>query len=191
MKRVAVWGVALLGLCLAPVARAELRPPHQLGAEPGSPQSRRLSSQAALAEIGGNYQAAVALADQAITADPRNPWGYYDRASALSQLGQTDQAVEAFRAAEQRFSPNDHWARSIAIYGRAHALSEARRCVEARTAFEEYALYVAREDAASAALARGYAQACGAAPATAPNAAPPPASAPAAAPAPAPSGNRP
>jgi tetratricopeptide (TPR) repeat protein len=172
MKRIAIFGVGLLGLWMvagAATARAELAPPHQIGAEPGSPASQRLSSQAALAEISGNYQAAVALADQAIAADPRNPWAHYDRASALSLLGQTDQAVEAFRTAEQRFSPSDRWARSIAIYGRAHTLSEARRCVEARTAFEEYALYVARDDAASAAMARGYAQACGAAPAAAPN----------------------
>ena len=181
MNRLAVLVLGMLGLMLgvwimSPPgrARAELSPPHQIGAEPGSLESQRLSSRAAQAEIDGNYQAAVALADQAITTDPRNPWAYYDRATALSQLNQTDQAVEAFRTAEQRFSPNDRWARSIAIYGRAHALSEARRCVEARTAFEEYALYVARDDAASAALARGYAQSCGAAPATAPNAAPAP-----------------
>jgi tetratricopeptide (TPR) repeat protein len=173
MKRVTMLGIGLVWLMSAGAgtARAELTPPHRIGAERGSRESVQLASRAAAAEIAGNSQEALRLADQAVAADVTNPWAHYDRAAALGQLGQTDRAVTAFRTAEQRFSPSDRWARSIAIYGRAHALDQARRCGDAKSAFAEYASFVEKDDPRSAALARDYAQQCGAAaPAVAPNA---------------------
>jgi tetratricopeptide (TPR) repeat protein len=151
-----------------------MAPPHHVGAELGTPQSNALASLAASAEIRGNPRQALVLADSALAADARNPWAYYDRAAALARLGQTDEAVQSFRVAEQQFAPDDRWARSLAIYGRAHALEEALRCPEAKAAYGEYASFVEKDDPRSAALARRYANECN------PHAppAPPPAGAP-------------
>ena len=56
------------------------------------------------------------------------------------QLGKTDEAVQALKAAERQFGetgsrdPNSPWGRSVAIYGRAPALGNAGRCAEAKKA---------------------------------------------------------
>jgi len=141
-------------------AVAEITPPRNVGAEPGSAQSSALASLAASAQMRGNPRQALVLADQALAADARNPWATYDKATALSRLGMTDEAVQSFRVAEQQFSPGDRWARSVAIYGRAHALEEARRCPEAKAAFAEYVAFVEKDDPTSAAMARRYASEC-------------------------------
>jgi tetratricopeptide (TPR) repeat protein len=158
-------GVALAGFVSGVgSASAELAPPRRPNAEPGTPQSRELSSQAAEAEVRGNSRQALQLADQALAADARNPWAFYDRATAMARLGQTDQAVASFWAAEQRFPADDRWARSVSIYGRAHALDGAHRCVEAKAAFAEYAAFVQKDDPGSAAMALRYASECHTAP---------------------------
>src|SRR5262245_10648863 len=126
---------AAAGLGWTGPAVAQIAPPRHVGAEPGTPQSNALASLAASAEIRGNPRQALVLAEQALAADARNPWAYYDRAAALARLGQIDEAVQSFRVAEQQFSPEDRWARAIAIYGRAHALEEALRCPEAKAAY--------------------------------------------------------
>src|SRR5262252_8861354 len=102
---------AAAGLVGGRRAAAELAPPRNVGAEPGTPQSNALTSQAASAEMKGEARAALRLADQALAADARNPWATYDRASALARLGVVDEAVKSFRLAEQQFSPSDRWAR--------------------------------------------------------------------------------
>jgi hypothetical protein len=176
---------AVAGVGFGGPAAAQLTPPHHVGVETATSESRELASLSAAAEIHGNPQASLALADQALIADDHNAWAYYDRGAALARMGQTDRAVEAFSAAERRFSPKDPWARSIAIYGRAHALDQAKRCPEAKAAFEEYATFVQGADPAAAAMARVYANECGVGPASFPVPAPA-ASAPASAPVPAP-----
>jgi len=162
------------GLVRAGSAAAELLPPHHVGAELGTPESTALTSLSASAEMRGNPRQALVLADQALAADPRNPWAYYNRAAALSRLGQIDEALQSFRAAEQMFSPADRWARSLALYGRAHALDEAGRCPEARIAYAEYAGFVQKDDPRAADMARRYASTCKAPQATAPTPPAPP-----------------
>jgi tetratricopeptide (TPR) repeat protein len=120
----------------------------------------RLTSEAASAEMSGDPQAALAYADRAIQADPRGPWGYYDRGMALARLGQTDQALKAFSAAEERYGLGDVWGRSVAIYARAHALDQARRCDEARQEYQRYAIFIRERDPKSADLATRYAADC-------------------------------
>jgi tetratricopeptide (TPR) repeat protein len=120
----------------------------------------RLTSEAASAEMAGDPRAALAFADRAIQADPRDPWGHYDRGMALARLGQTDQALKAFADAEQHFGSGDVWGRSVAIYGRAHALDLARRCDEARQEYLRYAAFVRERDPSSADLATRYAADC-------------------------------
>src|SRR4029077_18088164 len=103
---------------------------------------------------------AVQLADQAIRANARDPWPYYDKGMALARLGRTDEAAAALLEAEQHFSPADAWGKSVAIYGRAYAFSVAGRCAEARQAFEQYATFVKEHDPKSAEMARRYAADC-------------------------------
>ena len=154
----------VLGLMSAQAALAdELKAPQNVNAEPSTPQSAALSTRAAIAGMNGNPDQARALANQAIRADPKDPWPYYNKGMALAQLGETDGALAALFAAEQHFSANDRWGRSVAIYGRAHTLRMAGRCVEARQAYEEYASFVGKDDPQGATLARRYAADCRAA----------------------------
>jgi tetratricopeptide (TPR) repeat protein len=173
--------IGLAVLAAQAAARAdELKAPQNVNAEPGNRQSSQLTSRAADADIKGQPRQALDLANQAIRADPRNPWPYYNKGMALAELGETDAAIAALFAAEQRFAPTDRWARSVAIYGRAQAFNRAGRCVEAVQAFADYAQFVAKDDPASAQMARRYAVNCqtpgarASAPAATNAAAPPP-----------------
>jgi tetratricopeptide (TPR) repeat protein len=153
-----VGGLALLS---AQTAQAdELRAPQNVNAEPSTPQSAALTTRAAIAAMNGNAQQARDLAAQAIRADPRDPWPYYNKGMALAQLGETDAALATLWAAEKHFAPTDRWGRAVAIYGRAHTLSGAGRCVEAVQAYAEYATYVGKDDPAAADMARRYALNC-------------------------------
>ena len=158
LRGMLVWGLALMS---AQTAQAdELRAPQYVQAEPSTPQSMALTTRAAMADMKGNPQQARDLANQAIRADPRDPWPYYNKGMALAQLGEIDAALAALYAAEKHFAPNDRWGRSVAIYGRAHALSQAGRCVEAVQAYAEYAAFVGKNDPAAADMARRYAVNC-------------------------------
>ena len=163
-----------VGLMSAQTARAdELRAPQKVSAEPATKQSGALTTRAAIADMKGNPEQARELANQAIRADPRDPWPYYNKGMALAQLGETDGALAALFAAEQHFAPTDRWGRSVAIYGRAQALNMAGRCAEAVQAYAEYAAFVGKDDPQGAAIARRYAVDCRApAPAAAPGPAP-------------------
>ncbi len=152
----------------------ELRAPQNVNAEPSTPQSAALTTRAAVAAMNGNPTQARDLANQAIRADPRDPWPYYNKGMALAQLGETDAALAALWAAQQHFAPTDRWGRSVAIYGRAHTLSRAGRCTEAVQAFAEYASFVGKDDPVSAELARKYALNCRAPAPAAPTPAPAP-----------------
>jgi tetratricopeptide (TPR) repeat protein len=107
--------------------------------------SAQMSTRAAIASMSGDPQAAIRYADQGIAANPNDPWLYYNKAQALAQLGRTDDAVAAFTQAERRFGPGETWGRSIAVYGRAHALAEAQRCGEARAALDQYVSLVSND----------------------------------------------
>jgi tetratricopeptide (TPR) repeat protein len=162
-----------LTMTAAGAARAdELKPPQNVNAEAGNRQSSQLASRSAAADMKGQPRQALELANQAIRADPRNPWPYYDKGMALAELGETDGALAALYAAEQRFVPTDRWAKSVAIYGRAQTLSRAGRCVEAVQAYADYAQFVAKDDPRSADMARRYAVNCQTPGAAAPTAAP-------------------
>jgi tetratricopeptide (TPR) repeat protein len=91
---------------------------------------------------------------------PKSPWAHYDRAVALHHLGHTEAAVEEYRMAEARFGDRAQWGKSIAIYGRARALDDAGRCVEAGQAYGEFAAFVRSSDPAAAAMAKKYAEKC-------------------------------
>jgi predicted Zn-dependent protease len=144
--------LTLVGLGVtAGVASAQLAAPHQ-SVDPGSSRSRALSSSSAEALVAGRPADALRMADQAVAADPSNPWSHYDRGAALTELGRTDDAVASFDAAQRSFSTADAWGKSIAMYGRADALS--------RASYENYATFIERVDPAAAGLARRYATNC-------------------------------
>ena len=154
-----VWVAGLLVGLASGGAWAQLAPPRQV-VDPGSGASSGLSSQSAEALTHGQPANALTLADKAIASDARNPWGHYDRAAALADLGRVDEAVAEYKVAQQTFSDADAWGRSLTMYGRANVLAQAGRCPEARAAYEEYATFVERTDPHGADLARRYAQEC-------------------------------
>jgi tetratricopeptide (TPR) repeat protein len=141
----------------SPMARAQLHAPQQT--QPPGPAAP-LTTQSVEAQLAGDPSKALALAEEAIKADPRDPWGYYNRGSALQSLRRTDEAVASFRDAEQRFPEVNTWGRSVAIWGQANALAQAGRCADAVPLYERYAAFVERVDSAAAALARQYARSC-------------------------------
>jgi tetratricopeptide (TPR) repeat protein len=108
--------------------------------------------------VRGRNAAAVADADAAAARTPRSGWPLYERGAALSAMGRTDEAVEAFGGAEHRFG--DWSNKSLAIYGRARALDDAGRCSDARAAYEQYAALVRDHDAARADAAMDVAKQC-------------------------------
>jgi tetratricopeptide (TPR) repeat protein len=172
------WMVALgvVGLSLQTARAAELQAPQNVNAEPSTPQSAALATRSAIADMEGNPQAALNLANQGIRADPRDPWPYYNKGMALAEMRETDASIAALYAAENHFAANDKWGRSLAKYGRAHAFTVAGRCAEAQRAFEEYATFVDKDDPLAAKMARRYAADCNAPASPAPSAPRPPSS---------------
>jgi tetratricopeptide (TPR) repeat protein len=104
--------------------------------------------------MAGAYEKALQLADKAIRADSKEAWGYYARGDALASLRRVDEAVAAFRQAEQLFPAADGWGRSIAIWGEANVLRQAGRCGDASAILERYASFVGPSDAQAAAFAQ-------------------------------------
>jgi hypothetical protein len=150
---------AWLGLGGA-VARAQTRTTVIKEGDAPATHSTKMSGHAGSALASGAAAEAAVLAEQAMTKDGANGWAHYRRAAALSELHRTDEAVTEYKAAEHDFGDSDRRGRSLAIYGRAHALAEAGRCGEARPVFEEYARFVEKGDPKSADQARAYAQSC-------------------------------
>jgi Flp pilus assembly protein TadD len=109
-----------------------------------------------------DYSQALAVADRALLSPSPSPWLDYDRAEALAGLGRTDEAIDAFFKAEQRFhvAGEDRGGVSAAKWGRARALAEAGRCSEARGAYNEYAAFVGEFDPPAANLAATRAREC-------------------------------
>jgi tetratricopeptide (TPR) repeat protein len=91
----------------------------------------------------GDARRALSLADAAVSEAPNQPWPRYHRALALKSLGETDEAVKAYREAEERFFADDPRGRQLAIYGRARALDDAGRCDEAKAAYDDHASFLA------------------------------------------------
>jgi Flp pilus assembly protein TadD len=160
IRMVLVVGGFCLFLPSSPARSAPPAAPTNVNVEPATPKSSELSSRAAIAEMAGNPQAALKLAERAIEANPRDPWGYYDKGAALARIGNVDEALKAFTAAEERYALSDQWGRSVAIYGRAHALGEAGRCGEARRDFVRYSALIREKDPKSANMAMKYAADC-------------------------------
>jgi tetratricopeptide (TPR) repeat protein len=119
-----------------------------------------LASQSVEADVAGDHDKALKLADDAIKSDSKNAWARYDRGDALSTLRRPDDAIVAFREAEQRFSKAEVWGKSIAIWGQANVLIQVGRCAEASPIFERYASLVEKLDKGAAELAREYSRRC-------------------------------
>jgi Flp pilus assembly protein TadD len=149
-----VWLAGLLGILTMSIGarvKAELAPLKQ-SVSPSAADI--LAGQSSAAEMGGEYDKALQLADKAIRADPKEAWGHYARGDALTSLRRVDDAVAAFRQAEQLFPATDGWGKSIAIWGGANALRQAGRCEDASALLERYASFVEHLDAQAAAFAQ-------------------------------------
>jgi tetratricopeptide (TPR) repeat protein len=123
-------------------------------------RAKRMSGHAGSALASGSSAQAAVLAEQALDKDGFNAWAHYRRAAALSDLRRTDEAVAAYKIAEEAFSGVDERGKSLALYGRAFTLAQAGRCDEARPVYEQYAKLVERGDTKGAAQARSYALSC-------------------------------
>jgi len=159
---------AILGSCAflfasstAAGGSAQLKPRAQIGAQ--SHALVRASAQitrSIQSELSDDHQQALVAADQAVRADPSDPWAYYVLGDALVSMGRTDDAIAAFRDAERRFGDSDQWGTSLAIWGQANALDQVGRCKDAAAAYERYAAFAERRDPAGAQLARAQAKQC-------------------------------
>jgi predicted Zn-dependent protease len=156
--------IGTLGLLVAfggaGAARAdEIKPPTNVNAEPSTPASVELDGRSAAADMAEKPKEAASLAEQAIRADPQDPWSYYDKGMALARMGDVTGGARMLFTAQQHFHPSDLWGRSVAVFGRAHILAEAGRCDEARAAYREYMALV-RGDPDAVALARRFSREC-------------------------------
>lgn len=138
-------------------ARAQLAPLQQSMAPSAAD---KLASQSAQAQGTGDHDKALQLANEAIRADSKEPWGHYTRGDALASLHRVDDAVEAFRQAEQRFSQADSWGKSVAIWAQANAFMQVGRFQEASAIFERYVSLLERVDKDATMLARKYEEYC-------------------------------
>lgn len=135
-------------LALAYAGQCQASSPIEL---PGDPVLTEMAN----ALAAGRYEQVVAIKERTLGARLTSPWVDYDLGAALTGLGQTDAAVEAYKRAEQKFGddPGNLHGRSVALWGRARALEIAQRCVEAKTAYDAYAVLVGATDPSSARLA--------------------------------------
>src|ERR1700722_9156045 len=118
-------------------ARADSpQPPKNVNVEPTTPKSAALTSRAASAEMTGNPQAALKLAERAIATNQRDPWGYYDKAMALAQVGQLDRALEAFGDDEQRHAATGRSGKSAGWTGRSRPSGRPNSGIRRPTAGE-------------------------------------------------------
>lgn len=107
-----------------------------------------------------DYALVLALTENTKDSDV-GAWLDYDRAAALTGLQRTDEAVEVFERAEERFrAGGDEYGRAKAVWGRARALAGAGRCAEARLAFDDYRQLVRLEDPRGAEMAAAESAAC-------------------------------
>jgi tetratricopeptide (TPR) repeat protein len=117
-------------------------------------------SEMVTAIVGGDFAGALGHADHVGVAARDSGWLDYNRAIALAGLSRTDEAVSAYRAAEDRFGTVAPHGREIALYGRARALADAGRCNEARHVFEDYAELVRKTAPEDVRMAARSARSC-------------------------------
>jgi tetratricopeptide (TPR) repeat protein len=156
MQLASVAAVSGITWCIAASALAQLQPAPQVGPRSEAEvAASEFTTRAVEAEAADEHESALAQAQVAIRANPNGEWGYYNRGVALLALGRVDDAISSFLAAERRCRADDPWARSVAIWGEANALSEARPCRDATASYERYAGFVAdlAPEAATMALA--------------------------------------
>jgi tetratricopeptide (TPR) repeat protein len=145
-------------LIVSASAHAQLGPAAQVGPRSAAEvQAADYITGSIEAVVAGDFNGALGLAQQAVAANSAEPWGYYVRGVALLALKRVDDAMGSFRDAELRFPESDAWGTSVAIWGQANALFEARPCRDAKAVYERYSQLVAPLDSAAAALGRAFA----------------------------------
>ena len=137
-------------------ARAELAPGHVVNAKASKTEreAATAASEAGQALVQNDFNGAVSAADRAIAVDAKQPWAHYVRAEALVRLGRLDDGLAELRLAEHDFPADEHWSKSVAVWGRANAFYQVGRCAEAKTAFAEYIALVKADDKDAADLAQ-------------------------------------
>jgi tetratricopeptide (TPR) repeat protein len=117
----------------------------------------------ALSLRDGDYSGAMSLVER-IQPSSRlgDAWRLYNRAEALVGLHRTDEALDSFETAAQRFSEagEGERGRPLVAWAKGRALVAAGRCTEAKRAFDDYVRLVREHDPQGAALATDYAKNC-------------------------------
>lgn len=158
MKRCVVLAIVIAALASGRGV-AQLRPAPQIGLRSQAEvNAGDYITGAVNSVVGGDAPGALELANEAIRADPNGPWGYYVRGVAQLALKRVDDAVASFHDAERRFSASDPWGTSIAVWGQANSLLEARPCRDASAQYQRYASLVEHIDPAAAAMGRAFAK---------------------------------
>jgi tetratricopeptide (TPR) repeat protein len=156
-----------LAMVMAVAGMAQAAPSQPEAARPGAaqpaaaqPANLDRASRAAEALSHGNNMEALSRADEAVRINPKSGWAHYNRAAALAGLNRIDEAVQAYDQASATFTANDTRGRSLAIWGKAHALYRAGRCTEASQAFSDYAKLVGSSDPQAVAMASDRSTSC-------------------------------
>jgi len=150
-----IFGVAVVMVASVGVAYAA---PPQTGVKPVAKASSVTAAAEALSR--GETLEALTRADEALRADPKNAWAHYNRAAALAGLNRIEEAVAAYDQAAGAFAASDKRGKSLALWGKAHALYRSGRCEQASTAFADYTMAVGASDPQSVELASHRATTC-------------------------------
>jgi tetratricopeptide (TPR) repeat protein len=139
---------------------AQAAPSQSESARPAQAANLDGASRAAEALSRGDNMEALSRADEAVRANPRSGWAHYNRAAALAGLNRIDEAVQAYDQATAAFAANDTRGRSLALWGKAHALYRVGRCNEASQAFSDYAKLVGPSDPQAVTMASDRTSSC-------------------------------
>jgi tetratricopeptide (TPR) repeat protein len=141
---------------------ADLEPGHVINLAAPKPQreAAQLASDAGKALTTGDFAGAISLAEKAIATHAGDPWAHYVRGVALARQGKVDEAIGELRLAEQNVAPDERWGRSIMTWARANAYYQVGRCDDAKAAFNDYLLFVKKEDPRAAAAAQEHIDGC-------------------------------
>jgi tetratricopeptide (TPR) repeat protein len=128
--------------------------------DPAHQQVMAASTAAVQAMVRGDYEDALARAEDGLQVDPRDPWLLYNKGSSLAALGRVDDSLTVLRDAEGRFSSEDTHGRSVAAYGRALILESVGRCDEASTEYKHYVALAGDSDPNAQAHVRSHLRMC-------------------------------
>jgi tetratricopeptide (TPR) repeat protein len=136
------------------------RQPLALRPDPTVVAVQHASTAAVEALVHGDYESALARAEEGLAMKPGDAWLLYNKGTALAGMGRTDEALGVLVRAEWGFASDDLHGRSVAAYRRGIALELEGRCAEAGREFDHYAILVRDTDPLAAEHAMAHLKFC-------------------------------